>query len=104
MKKNTTPRLKSRALAHAQVQREQCERLVEQIMADRGKALEAAVDFSPLYGAPLWMVRLILPDMQPLLAKPASRWLAREIRQLQESVNTLPFRILLAAATEPCLV
>lgn len=93
MKKNSTLPRKT----GAQMRREQCEQVVEQILVERSAAMEAAVDFSPLYGAPEWVVRLILPDMQLLLGKPSSRWLPSEIKQLQESVNTLAFRILLAA-------
>ena len=75
--------------------------LVERIASEKVAALMKAVDFSPLYGAPECVVRLILPDAETLLAKHPCRWRREEIRQLQESVSTLPIRLLLAAHMEP---
>lgn len=78
--------------------------LVEQIAAEKLEALMKVVDFSPLYGAPRWIVDLILADARPLLGKHPRRWQPREIARLQETVNTLPIRLILAAHTEPPLV
>ncbi len=78
--------------------------IVEQIAIAKQEALMKAVDFSPIYGAPRWVVDLIMADMQLLLSKHPRRWQPREIAQLQETVNTLPVRLLLAAHTEAPIV
>lgn len=78
--------------------------IIEPIAAETLEALMKAVDFSPLYGAPPWVVDRILADAQPLLRKHPRRWQPSEIARLQETVNTLPVRLLLAAHTDPPLV
>jgi len=73
-------------------------------MRERGEALRAAVDLSPLHGAPEWVVRLLLSDFERFIETPVSRWQASDIQQLQESVNTLPARMLLAAMMDPATI
>jgi len=78
--------------------------LVERIASEKVTALMKAVDFAPIYGAPRWVVCLILPETELLLAKHPSRWRPEEIHLLQESVNTLRAQVMLAVHMEPTVV
>jgi len=78
----------------------QTEQLVERIASERIEALEKAVDFSPIVGAPASVVRLVLPDARPLLAKHPSQWGDDEIARLQESIDKLPLRMLVVVRSE----
>ena len=99
--KQIKSRPRNRAIRERQ---KQFERMARSIMKTRRAELEAAVDFSPLHGAPLWLVRIIQPEIERFLGKPSSRWRRDELRRFQETINTLPSRVRLAARTDPVRV
>jgi len=84
--------------------RKETDEIIERIASKKLAALLQAVDFSPIAGTPEWVVSLILPDAEPLLAKHPSQWRGDEIARLQESVDTLQGRMLLAVQTEPVVI
>jgi len=83
---------------------EKADELVEEVASEKVTALLKAVDLSTISGAPEWIIRLVLSDLQPLLAKPPSRWRREEIAQLQESVDTLPRRLVAAVLSDPSVI
>ena len=84
--------------------RKETDEIIERIASKKLAALLQAVDFSPIAGTPEWVVRLVLPDAQPLLAKHPSLWRGEEIARLQESVDTLPLRMLSAVLSDPIVI
>lgn len=84
----------------SRIRKARAERLIERLATERVEALGKAVDFSPIAGAPEWVVRLVLPDASPLLGKHPSRWRPEEVARLQESIDSLPPMFLSVLRTE----
>ena len=99
-----TTRTRTRKPSSKRTRKAATGRLVKRIATEHLAALEKAVDFSPIMGFPESFVRLVVPAAEPLLGKHPSRWRSGDVARLQQSIDSLPVRMLAAALSDPSII